>query len=120
MIYECEIKGVDEEEVIIEIDGIEIVCFCNSGCNYSIGYHTTCELDLFGDLLIEESQEHVFLERKANTYSYNVVGVLDVENKLLRSCIDFSINESAIWDFSYLDNKMVRVMVSRINIDFVQ
>ena len=119
MKYECTIKNHNEEEVTVEVGGIEIVCFCNSGCIFSVGDQTTCELTLFDDLLIEATDEQAIIERKPGSYSYNIVGLLDVDNKLLNSIIDFSIDESYIWEAQYWDKKMVKVSVSRIDIGFI-
>lgn len=119
MRYYCEIKEIDNEEVIIDIKDYEIVCFCNIGCDYNIGDRVICELTLYDDLLVKKSNESERIERINSSYSYIIIGVLDVDKKMIKSHISFSIDESIIWNVAYLDKKMVEVVVPRIDINFI-
>ena len=118
MKYKCVINQIDDEEITIDINGNEIVCFCNSGCNYNIGDSATCELTLYDDLTIEETNKSEGIQRLNSSYSYKIVGVLDVDNQMIKSCIDFALDDEDIWDVAYLDSKMVEVEVTRIDIMF--
>lgn len=119
MNYYCIIKEIDNEEVTIDINNIEIVCFCNVGCDYNIGDKVVCELTFYDDIVMEETNEPEKVERIPSSYSYIISGVLDVEKKMIKSIIDFTLEESDIWDVSYLDNKMVKAVISRIDIEFI-
>ena len=117
--YYCTIKKIDNEEITIDIKGIEIICFCNSGCNHNIGDEIVRELTFYDDLQIEETNKIESVNRIGFTYSYKIIGILDVDNKVINSCIDFHIDESDIWNVAYLDKKKVAVIVTRIDIELI-
>ena len=119
MRYYCKIKKIDNEEITIDIQGYEIICFCNIGCDYNVGDKVICELTFYDDIVIKETNESKKIERIIPLYSYRIIGVLDVDKQLIKSLIDFSLEESDIWNVSYLDKKMVEVSVPRIDIEFI-
>lgn len=119
MRYYCKIRKIEDEEITIDIEGHEIVCFCNIGCDYNVGDKVSCELTFYDDVEIKETNESKKIERMLPSYSYRIIGCLDVEKQLIKSIIEFSVDESELWDISYLDNKMVEVIVTRIDIEFV-
>lgn len=119
MRYYCKIKNIDNEEITIDIQGYEIICFCNTGCDYIIGDKVGCELTFYDDIEIKETNESEKIERINSSYSYRIIGVLEVDKQMIKSLIDFSVEESDIWNVSHLDKKMVEVAVLRIDIEFI-
>lgn len=119
MSYYCRIKKIDNEEITINIDGFEITCFCNVGCNYKVGDKVVCELTFYDDIKISETDKSKRIERIGESYSYRIVGELDVDEMIIKSNIDFYVEEADIWNLSYLDNKNVEVLVQRIDIEFI-
>lgn len=118
MKYDCVIKKIEEEEVIVVIKGLELACFCNTGTVLNEGDETVCELSFYGDYEFDRYYGEKSILRNADTYSYTIAGVLDVDQKVLGSVIDFSLEESDLWDVGYLDGQMVFITVDRIDIDF--
>lgn len=119
MSYYCEIKNIDNEEITIEIEDYEIICFCNIGCDYKVGDKVFCELAFYDDIEIKESNESKKIERINSSYTYRIIGILDVNEKMIKSIIDFRVEDADIWDVAYLDNKNVEVVIRRINIEFI-
>lgn len=122
MIYSCEIKTIDEEEVTIEIGGVEIVCFCNAGIDDNeVDRNVKCELLLYDEQEITEAktEEIVGFYRINKSYAYKIVGVLDFDRRILESIIKISLDELDIEDYGYLDGRKVSVIVSRIDVDFM-
>ncbi|SCY39593.1 hypothetical protein [Butyrivibrio sp. INlla14] len=120
MYHNCFIKAVDEEEITIEIDGVELVCFCNVGTTHVAGDKVKCELSLYDDYSVCEcDDEECRLERVGKTYSYKIYGILDVDNRIFKSDIDFEIDDDSIYDISYLDGKMFGLLVQRIDIEIL-
>lgn len=56
--------------------------------------------------------------RNGDSFSYSLYGILDVNNCILKSDIDFSIDKEELYDYGYLDGERVRIDVIRIDVDF--
>jgi len=118
MNYKCIILNVDEEEVVIKIKDISIYCFCNIGTLLSKGDKATVNLDLY-DIQITEINDKIGIYRKGNTYAYDIIGILDINNSILKSCINFPIDREELYDYGYLDGKVIKASVLRINVEFI-
>ena len=46
-------------------------------------------------------------------------GVLDIDNHLLKSAINFNIDREYLFNYGYLDGKFVKIDTVRIDIDMV-
>ena len=120
MIYDCIIKSVDEEEITIDIDGNELVCFCNVGTDHLAGDRIKCALSLYDDYSIcENIEKECKIVRKGNSYSYEIYGALDADKRIMRSVIDFELEEEDIYDIAYLDKEMFGLLVQRIDIEII-
>lgn len=74
---------------------------------------------LYDDLEISEIDfNKTAMERMGDSFSYSLYGILDVDNSILKSAIDFAIDREELYDYGYLHGKMVRIDVGRIDIDF--
>lgn len=121
MQYECIIKNiVDDDEVTVQIGDIQIIGFVNSGCNNKIGDVCSIDISLYDDLEINELVDEEYSAiRKDNSYSYELKGILDIDNHRLKSVIDFDIDEEILMDYWYLDGRYVSINVLRIDLEFV-
>lgn len=120
MKYNCTIIDTNDDfnEVTIEIKNIFITGFSNSGISARVGNEVEVNIQLYDDLEISESNINKnTIIRKDNTFSYSIYGILDVDNCLLKSVINFEIDKECLFDYGYLDGKMVKVDVIRIDID---
>ncbi len=107
----------DCDEITIKIGNTYIVGFVNSGITKKIGDEVEIEITLFDDLDIYKSDwNKISIERLGDSFSYSLYGILDVDNSILKSTIDFVINKEELYDYGYLDGEFVRVDVVRIDI----
>jgi|GEM_PF-1344489 len=117
--YNCMIVNIDDEEITIKIVDTILIGFSNTGIVYKEGDKTTVDIMLFDDLEICESTTAVSsVAKKGNSLSYSLYGILDINNTILKSEIDFSIDAEELFDYGYLDGKSVRIDVVRIDFDF--
>lgn len=118
MKYNCKIISVEEEEVTVQIDKISITGFVNCGVDKNVGQETSVEISLYDDLNITPCDDKVGLERKHKSFEYSLWGILDIQNGVLKSVIDFEIDENEIFDYGYLDGKYVKIDVLRLDFEF--
>ncbi len=119
MKYECTIINIDEDEVTINIDDVYITGFTNSGVLRKEGDKAFVELVLYDDIEICISDiSEAQIERKGNTFSYSLYGILDIDRCMLLSLINFEIDKDELFDYGFLDGKMVRIDVMRLDIRF--
>ena len=119
MIYNCKIIDIDEEEITLKIGDVCITGFVNRSVNKKIGEEVEVDISLYDDLKITQCNENKFdIERKGKTFKYTLFGILDIDNAVLKSIIDFKIDEAELYDYGYLDGVQVKVDVLRIDFDF--
>ena len=120
MKYHCIIIKVEEEEITVRINNVELVCFCGQSTTYSPGDKAEIELYLYDNpkIDIDTLNEENSIIRLGMTYSYQITGILDAENKRIRSVIDFPIDDSIAWDFFYLNGTRIKLLVHRIDLSF--
>ena len=111
MKYNCVIKDIeDDEEVTIKIGNVIITGFVNMGISIPIDTETEVE--------IEETHIHEKTILSKGTYSYSIFGVLDIDNSIISSTLDFSIDRECLYEYGFLDGKYVEVKVSRLDFYF--
>lgn len=119
MKYPCKIVGIDDEEVTVEIEKNYITGFVNCGTKIGIGEKAIVDIELYGDLEITQCNEYKpYIERKAKTFQYTLWGILDIDNAMLHSTINFDISIEELFNYGYLDGKAVKVDVLRIDFCF--
>lgn len=119
MKYNCKIISVDEEEVTVQIDNVCITGFVNCGVDKKIGQETTVAISFYDDLNITPcDDDKVGLERKPKTFQYSIWGILDIQNGILKSIINFEIDEDELFAYGYLDEKYVKIDVLRFDFEF--
>ncbi len=124
MIYTVYLKGVNEyieEEVIIDINGVEIVGF-SSTYPYKIevekSYPVELELIFLDSEDFKEIKEEIYsIEKIDNAYSYRLRG------KVINGSIDIGSNiliEDEIFkEYAYLNGLFVELVVDRISVNFI-
>ena len=119
MKYNCEIINIVEDEVTVRIGDACITGFVNCGIIKKIGQEAIVEILLYDDLEITQCNEKkVSIERKNETFEYSLFGTLDIAKGILKSVINFEIDEEELYNYGYLDGKQVKVDVLRIDLDF--
>lgn len=119
MIYNCKIIDIDEEEVTVRIGDTCITGFANCGVKKEIGEEAMVDILLYDDLEITQCDEDkVGIERHGKTFRYSLFGILDIANSVLKSTIDFEMDDEELFDWGYLDGKQVKIEVLRIDFDF--
>ncbi|MCY7806165.1 hypothetical protein P8840_12345 [Bacillus spizizenii] len=125
MIYKAFVKGLDphiEEEVILEIEGIEFTGF-SSVCPYEIEvgkkYPVLVGFTILDELVIRENKEKTKeLDRIGLGYQYYIRGIL------LEDSIDAGIvltdEDEYFSEYPHLIGKNVEMKVDRISIEFLR
>ncbi|MDK9773526.1 hypothetical protein [Vibrio sp. B181a] len=121
IIYNAKVLGLNpeiEEEVTIEVNGIELTCFAGM-CPYELNigqeYPVTFEMLDF-ELTEQESAEETSTTRVDSTYAYKLLGRLNggTIDAGLKICDDFL--ES---DYAYLDGQFICLCVERLDVEFL-
>lgn len=125
MVYTALVKRLDpqiEEEVTIEIDGIEFTGF-SFVCPYKIevgkSYPVSLGFTVLDELIIREIQgEKKELERIGLGYEYYIRGLLH-EDKIDAGLV-FTDNDEYFSDYPELMDKYTEIKVDRISIEFLR
>ena len=119
MKYNCVIKEIeDDDEVTFKIENVIITGFVNMGISIPVDEETEVEIELYDDIEIEESNIHEKAILSKGTYSYSIYGVLDIDNSIISSTLDFSIDRECLYEYGFLDGKYVEVKVGRLDFYF--
>ncbi|QBJ84372.1 hypothetical protein C7M23_00875 [Bacillus subtilis] len=125
MIYNAFVKGLDshiEEEVILEIEGIEFTGF-SSVCPYEIElgkkYPVLVGFTILDELVIRESIEKTKeLEQIGLGYQYYIRGILQEDS--IDAGIVLTDEDEYFSEYPYLIGKNVEMKVDRISIEFLR
>ncbi|ASB62998.1 hypothetical protein SC22_01905 [Bacillus sp. A053] len=125
MIYKALVKGLDphiEEEVILEIDGIEFTGF-SSVYPYEIEvgkkYPVLVGFTILDELVIRENKEKTKeLERIGLGYQYYIRGILQEDS--IYAGIVLTDEDQYSSEYPHLIGKNVEMKVDRISIEFLR
>lgn len=125
MVYTARVKRLDpqiEEEVTIEIEGIEFTGFAFI-CPYEIevgkSYPVSIGFTILNELMIREIQgEKKEIERIGLGYEYYIRGLLH-EDKI-DAVLDFTDDDEYFSDYPELMDKYIEIKVDRISIEFLR
>ncbi|MGX7150186.1 hypothetical protein [Enterococcus ureasiticus] len=113
-----------EEEVRIEIEGIELLCFVEEyKCPIEIGKLYDIELDIviFDDLEIEKSDLKIKeLVQQGDSFSYYIHGIFYPADQIIDAGIDIDLENEDFSDFWYLEKQFVKMRVDRINVNILE
>lgn len=120
MMYKCKIIGIQDDEVTILINDTEITGFVNRGILFDVGTKTEVVLEFYDKLVIKKSNsDKAYIERMGNSFSYLIVGILNVDEMKIHSIIDFHLDPEDLFDYGFLDGEMVQLEVLRIDFEFI-
>ncbi len=120
MKYYCKInKIVDELEVVLDISGNLIKGFDIHGTLLNEGDECFVEMSFFDDIIITESKEKKPAIYSETGFKYSFIGKLDIGKRCLESLINIELDEAELYEYSYLDEKFVKVDVKRIDFVFL-
>lgn len=107
-----------EEEVTLEVDGVELTCFAGV-CPYELilggEYPISFEMLDF-EVAEQKKSEDISLKRIGNTYAYELRGMLTA------GVIDAGIKVSDEFlehNYSYLDGKYIIIKTERLDVEFI-
>lgn len=120
MIIKSEIVDTEDEIVTLKCNGILLKGFSNVGTTVEIGTTILTEIILWGDIHMELASFHQkSLQNLSPGLAYYIWGKLDVENKVISSVLDFEIDDNTLANFSYLDQKDVRLSIERFELSII-
>ena len=119
------LNKIIEEEVVVNVNGQLLRCFMSylDDIVIEVGneYYANIEYEIYNDLSIEEVNEDLKNIQCVNeSFSYDIIGKLNVDECKLESTIDIAIDEEDIYEFGYYDNKYIKFRVDRFNIEFIE
>ncbi len=125
MVYTALVKRLDpqiEEEVIIEIEGIEFTGFAFI-CPYKIevgnSYPVSIGFTILNELMIREIQgEKKEIERIGLGYEYYIRGLLHEDT--VDAGLIFTDEDDYFTDYPELMGKYIEIKVDRISIEFIR
>lgn len=126
MVYNVQVKGVNsniEEEILINIKDIELLCFVSHwGTNIKVGnfYKVDIGVTILDDLdMIKQSEKLYKFEQINDSFAYFIYGKFDFDSHTIDAGILIEFDLANLYDYSYLDEKFVRVRVDRISANFI-
>lgn len=127
MEYYTVVKGFNEhveEEVIVEIEGVEITGFMPFGISFEPEekqkYRVSLGLVVLDDIEMQKiERSEMGFYRIDNTFSYFIRGYFDFDKRTISAEIIVELEEEMVDGFAYLDGCNVQIKVDRINIDFI-
>ncbi len=114
-----------EEEVVVNINGQLLRCFISylDTIIIEVGneYYANIEYEIYDELKVEIVNKNIKSIQCANeSFSYDIIGKLNVDECKLESLIDIKINEEDIYECGCYDNKYIKFRVDRFNIEFIE
>lgn len=108
-----------ENIFMIDVDDYNLEVFIPSlshAINYDIVYAVDIEAEVFDEYVVEESEETPMLRKIDDSLKYEIIGLLmDGSIKVNRWTFEDEFLKS---DFGYLDGKIVKWKVDRLNLYF--
>ena len=121
MKYKCLIQAIDDETITIQVENTTIIGFTNLPLDFQLlGEFVEVEIELIGDLKIKKDNVQTKTINSNTPYSYSctICGILDVENKVVKSEIDFTLDENILYEYGYLDKQYIEIIVPRVDFHF--
>ncbi len=119
MKFNCLIKEIeDDDEVTIQIGDVVITGFVNMGIDIPIDKEIQVDIEFYDDIELEESNVQEKCIISTGTFSYSIFGLLDVDNGIIKSTLDFEIDNEYLFDYGFLDGKYVELKVGRLDFSF--
>lgn len=114
MKYACKLLENNDDDIVVNIQGVILNCFTNTGINFNVGDDFLAEINVYDDFKIFPSKSDKPSIKKGIGYRYTITGTLNIEKQGIDSIIFFSLDD--LYNYGYLDNQMVDVSVLRLDI----
>lgn len=114
MKYSCQLLTHNDDNVIIDVQGVPLNCFTHTGINHEEGDYFDAEISVYDDFSISKSLSHQKSITQGKGYSYIITGILNIDKRGIDSLLFFELDE--LYDYGYLDNQMVDVQILRLDI----
>ncbi|WP_019640492.1 hypothetical protein [Paenibacillus fonticola] len=115
---------VIEEEVTLEIDGIQIVAFANE-CLFGLivgeVYQIELDVTILDEFIIKQVDlDEYKIHQENNSFAYSLQGKLDIDEGALEvGGITFEIDSEFLMEYGYLHEQYVQIRVDRFTVDFL-
>ena len=127
MKYEVVVDSINsliEEEIDIIINNTKLKCFMAYETAHlpEEGKTYFCEIDcmIVDELSIKEIREPIQqIKYEKTSFSHKIYGRLDIDKGLVSSVIDIYLDMPYLYDYAYLDDKFVEIVIDRFNIRFL-
>ncbi len=113
-----------EEEVTLEINGIQIIAFANE-CPFELivgeVYQIELDVTILDEFIIKQvNLEEYNIHQQNNSFAYTLQGKLDIDEGTLEvGSITFEIDSEFLMDYGYLHEQYVQIGVDRLTVDFL-
>ncbi|MGD6817985.1 hypothetical protein ACQCVE_13060 [Metabacillus sp. 113a] len=119
-----ELSPLIEEEAVLEINGQRLVAFINH-CPFEIiqggQYQVEMELAILDDFVISKNgSDEKGIEQIGDSFSYSIRGTLNIDNGTIDAGILFKVDSELLFDYGYLHNQNVQILVDRLSVDFIE
>ena len=117
MEFQCTVLEIEDEDVMtIDIKGVPLTGFVNSGISLSPGDECRIEVEFFDISSMKESaMMERSIHRKGKSLHQIILGVMDARKCIIHSLLDFEIEKEFFFDNPQLNGKYVEVDVDRID-----
>lgn len=110
-----------EEEVLLEINGIQITCFICL-CPYRLEEGKTYPVELSFVFLDDETFKEIQIEKYEVKKLDNAGFKYKLTGKVVEGCLDIGngikIEDEMFEEFKYLEGSFIELIVDRISVDF--
>ncbi|GAB6085906.1 hypothetical protein [Alkaliphilus crotonatoxidans] len=127
MEYNAIVKGFNEhveEEVIVEIGGVEITGFMPFGISFQPEekqeYLVSLGFVVLDDIEMQKIEQlDMGFYRIDNSFAYFIRGYFDFDKRTINAGLIVELEEEMVDGLAYFDGCYVQIRVDRINIDFL-
>jgi hypothetical protein len=124
--YQAKVVGLDpqiEEAVLIEINGSRVLTFANiMPFKVHIGkeYKVHLELTILDEFLINKvNYEKKNIKQIDNSFNHSICGLIDIDKAIIDAGIILEIDKEFLFDYGYLHEQYVQLLVDRVAIEFI-
>lgn len=118
MQYNCIVKSIEDDDVLtIQIHDVMLTGFLNTGTIISVEEQCMLFVEIYDDVELTKSQvQEKSISRIGNSLSYYIIGVLDIDESVIHSVLDFNIDKELLFDYAYLHGKYVELKIMRFDL----
>jgi hypothetical protein len=126
LFYQAKVVGLDpqiEEAVLVEINGSRVLAFANiMPFEVYIGneYKVHLELKILDEISINKvNYEEKNIKQIDNSFTHSICGILDIDKAIIDAGIELEIDKEFLFEYGYLHEQYVQLLVDRVAIEFI-